>query len=176
MSSKYAILPNAVLLACAFVLFHRSFLSGHPTWIGSLVTLSPLLTLAYSIIGRMPKYLRYAAALLNTILFLTCGYAFAGTVHMLVKAKAAHWPFFLMIGLLWLFAFTMVFGKLPGLSTLGAILTNLAMAALGALGLYARTTGWAPWMTAALFGALIAVAGINVCLFANFFSFRKREP
>lgn len=165
MSRKYLILPNAVVLACAIILFQRAFLSGHITWIGSLVTLSPLLPLVYCLAGRMPRWLRYATALLNAILFFSCGYAFIGLANMLIRMKTpGGWPF-LLAGGLWLLALGAVFPKSPKANAACAIALNGAYCALGLLGLYARSaSAWQPWMTAVLFGALIAAAGLNVCL------------
>lgn len=171
---KYMILPNAAVLACAVILFHKSFLAGHITWIGSLVTLAALLPLLYCLIGRMPRLLRYCAALLNAILFFNCGYASAGTVHMLAAGGMLDRRFFLIAGALWVCALGMTFIKATGANRFCAAAVNAVLCVAGGLGLYVRSAlPWQPWMTAVVFAAFIAVAGLNVCLLTHLFSFRK---
>lgn len=176
MPRKYMILPNAIVLACAVILFHRSFLSGHITWIGSLVTLSALLPLLYCLIGRMPRLLKYFAALLNAILFFNCCYAFVGIVNMLYRSGTLDWRFYLVLGVLWAAALGMAFVKPDRTLPVFAVAANLVFCALGALGLYVRSgAGWAPWMTAVLFGALIAASGLNVFLLVGLRAFQNRD-
>lgn len=177
MPRKYMILPNSIVLACAAILFYRTFLAGHITWIGSLVTLSPSLALAYCLIGRMPRYLRYFSAILNAALFFNCGYAFLGTVNFLAWGGALDWRFFLMICALWGSSLGTAFAMDSAAThRICAVALNVAFSVIGALGLYVRlASGWAPWMTAVLFAAFIAVAGLNVCLLVNLFAFRKQE-
>lgn len=176
MQRKYMIPPNAVVLACAAILFHRPFLSGHITWIGSLVILSALLPLAYCLVGRMPRFLKYLGALLNAIFLLNCGYAVVGTVHMLAKTGALDWRFFVMAGALWAFSLAGVFSKTDRTGKMWAGSLNIALCVIGALALYVRSaSAWMPWMTAVLFAAFIAVAGLNICLLVNLFAFRRSE-
>ena len=165
MLRKYLILPNVVVLVCAVILFHGSFLSGHITWIGSLLILSPLLPLIYFLTGRMQRYIRYFAALLNAILFFNAGYAFYGTMNMLIKRNAFDALFIILVGVLLASSLGMLFLKMGKANIFCAVLLNALLCSLGLLGLHIRAaSSWMPWMTALLFAVLIVVSGLNACL------------
>ena len=165
MQRKYMILPNVAVLVCSVMLFHGSFLSGHITWIGSLLILSPLLPLMYCLLGLMPRYVRYFAALLNAILFFNVGYAFFGTMSMLLKRGEIEVFYIIALDVLWACSLGMVFLRARKMNAICALLLNGILCTLGLLGLYVRAaSGWTPWMTALLFGVLISVSGLNAYL------------
>ena len=167
---KIMLWPNLLLVICTVVRFQESFLAGRFTRVGVLVVLSSLPPLWYCLRKRMWKALKVAAAFLNIVLFLMCAYVFCGISHILFKSGMTRPAPYIAVSCLWILGLGAVFSKERTKSMRAGTAFDVALCLFVAAAAYfSLTSKWMVDMNVVLYGTVMAIAALNVCLLLRAF-------